>query len=307
MTEYWVVRQGAGGINAAEMIEAGYVGVEFVGIYDIRAQLGAGPEAFRATMTSIYQEINPGMPRSTASLCMGNLHAACEAIAEGDIVLAPKPGRAYEYGRVSGGYEYLPGTDLPHRRRVDWQGSFSRDDMSPALASSTRSQMTVFQLAAHKVELAQLTNRADSSQPTVEALESEVEEQLAFQMEKQLEDFLVHNWRNTPLGREYDIYEVDGIGGQQFPTDTGPLDILSTSKDRTRLLVIELKRGRASDVVVGQTQRYMGFVQDVLLEQGQSVEGLIIAQEDDKKIRRALSIAQNIRFMRCRVEFHLES
>jgi restriction system protein len=85
------------------------------------------------------------------------------------------------------------------------------------------------------------------------------------------------------------------------------MDILAISKDRTRLLVIELKRGRASDVVVGQIQRYMGFVQDILLEQGQSVEGLIIAQEDDQKIRRALSVAQNIRFMRYRVEFHLEA
>ncbi|MDO5863431.1 MULTISPECIES: hypothetical protein [Paenarthrobacter] len=78
------------------------------------------------------------------------------------------------------------------------------------------------------------------------------------------------------------------------------------SKDGKRILVIELKRGRASDAVVGQIQRYMGFVQDTMLEPGQGVEGLIIALDDDKKIRRALSVASNIRFMRYRVEFHLE-
>lgn len=31
-----------------------------------------------------------------------------------------------------------------------------------------------------------------------------------------------------------------------------------------------------------------------------------IAQDDDKKIHRPLSVAQNIRFYRCRVELHLE-
>jgi restriction system protein len=127
-------------------------------------------------------------------------------------------------------------------------------------------------------------------------------------MEKQLEDFLVHNWGSTSLGREYDIYAEEGqLVVQQYPSDTGPMDIPAISKDRSRLLVVELKRGRGNDAVVGQIQRYMAFVQDVLLEPGQSVEGVIIAQEDDLRIRRALSMARNIRFMKYRVEFHLES
>lgn len=222
-------------------------------------------------------------------------------------MLAPKPDRTYQYGVVMGGYEYHPGTELPHRRRVDWKGSLSRDDMSPTLASSAGSLMTVFQLTAHTAELATLTQLADPVQPMAQVISSQVEDQMAFQMEKQLEDFLVHNWGSTSLGREDDIYKEDGQpAGQQFPTDTGPMDILAISKDRSRLLVVELKRGRASDAVVGQIQRYMGFVQEALLEPGQTVEGVIIAQEDDLKIRRALSMARNIRFMKYRVEFHLE-
>jgi RecB family endonuclease NucS len=43
-----------------------------------------------------------------------------------------------------------------------------------------------------------------------------------------------------------------------------PIDILAVSKDGTCLLVVELKRGRASDVVVGQALRYIGYVQDEL-------------------------------------------
>lgn len=307
MTTTYVVRQGTGGANALEMIDEGYLGVDFIGDYDIRPHLGKGAEAFRAALIPVFLDMYPGKSRIAAGLSMGNLWAASEGILQGDVVLAPKPDRTYQYGTVASGYEYHPGTALPHRRRVDWKGSFSRDDMSPALASSAGSLMTVFQLAAHTDEVAALTNLADPVQPIVEAITAEVHDQLAFQMEKQLEDFLVHNWRNTALGREYDIYEEDGqVKGQQFPSDTGPMDILAVSKDRTRLLVIELKRGRASDVVVGQIQRYMGFVQEVLIEPGQTVEGVIIAQEDDVKIRRALSVTRNIRFMRYRVEFHLE-
>lgn len=39
--------------------------------------------------------------------------------------------------------------------------------------------------------------------------------------------------------------------GQPYPTDSGPWGILAVSKDTQRLLVIALKRDRASDTVVG--------------------------------------------------------
>jgi hypothetical protein len=68
----------------------------------------------------------------------------------------------------------------------------------------------------------------------------------------------VKNWVQTGLGKEFDIYEEEGEPvGQQYITDTGPLDILAVSKDKKRLLVVELKKGRASDVVVGQILRYI--------------------------------------------------
>ena len=83
-----------------------------------------------------------------------------------------------------------------------------------------------------------------------------MEDASAFALEKHLEDFLVENWSQTELGKEFDIFEEEGERvGQQYPTDTGPLDILAVSKDKKRLLVVELKKGRASDAVVGQALR----------------------------------------------------
>ena len=53
-----------------------------------------------------------------------------------------------------------------------------------------------------------------------------------------------------------------------------------------------------SDAVVGQTLRYMSFVQEMLAENDQTVHGAIIALEDDQKIRRALTMTPNIVFYR---------
>jgi RecB family endonuclease NucS len=121
-----------------------------------------------------------------------------------------------------------------------------------------------------------------SAVPVLVSMDESVEDPTSFAMEKHLKDFLVENWAQTDLGVHYDIHEVDGEQvGQQYPTDTGPIDILAASKGKTRLLVVELKKGRVSDRVVGQTLRYMGYVRDELAEEGQIVEGAIIAPADD--------------------------
>lgn len=133
-----------------------------------------------------------------------------------------------------------------------------------------------------------------------------MEDPSAFALEKHLEDFLVANWALTDLGKDFDIFSEEGEPvGRQYPSDTGPIDILAISKDGKTLLVVELKRGRASDVVVGQIQRYMGYVKAELAESYQQVRGVIIALEDDLRLRRALSVASNIEFYRYRVSFKL--
>jgi restriction system protein len=77
------------------------------------------------------------------------------------------------------------------------------------------------------------------------------------------------------------------------------------SKDKKRLLVIELKKGRASDKVVGQILRYMGYVKQDLADEGQTVKGAIIALEDDIRIRRALAMVPDVSFYRYEVSFRL--
>jgi restriction system protein len=105
---------------------------------------------------------------------------------------------------------------------------------------------------------------------------------------------------------EFSIFEEEGEPvGQQYNTDAGAIDILAISKDKKKLLVVELKKGRASDVVVGQVLRYMGYVKDQIAEPDQSVEGVIIAFEDDQKLKWALRPVPSVRFYRYQVSFKL--
>ena len=69
--------------------------------------------------------------------------------------------------------------------------------------------------------------------------------------------------------------------------------------------VVGYTKREASDAVVGQILRYMGYVQEELAESGQSVLGAVIALEDDQRIRRALKMATSVAFYRYEVNFRL--
>ncbi len=54
-----------------------------------------------------------------------------------------------------------------------------------------------------------------------------------------------------------------------------------------------------------QIQRYMGYVQAELAEEGQTAKGVIIALEADLRIQRALTVTSNIEFYKYQVTFKL--
>jgi restriction system protein len=176
--------------------------------------------------------------------------------------------------------------------------------MSDNLRKSSSSIGTVSEITKYGIEIEQLIG--GEKIPTILSNDETIEDPSNFALEKHLEDFLVSNWSQTELGKNYDIFQEDGeLVGQQYPSDTGPIDILAISKNKKELLVVELKKGRASDNVVGQVQRYMGYVKEELAEANQTVKGVIIALEDDLRIKRALSVTNNIDFYRYQVTFKL--
>lgn len=291
---------------AAEAHAGNFIGANFDIQEDLTSRLSEDWRAFNRACIPLWLERNPGKTKVSAGLSCGMLWTISKGIQIGDIVLCPDGKGSYYIGEVTTSYEYRPGEILPHRRSVRWYSRMvSRDEMSEALRNSTGSIGTVSDITRYASEIEALI--ADQRPPSIIATDESIEDPTVFALEKHLEDFLVSNWKQTELGKVFDIYEEDGeVIGQQYQSDTGPIDILAISKDKKELLVIELKKGRASDVVVGQIQRYMGYVKDELAESGQTVKGVIIAFEDDIRIHRALSIAQNIEFYTYKIQFKLE-
>jgi restriction system protein len=307
MKNYYRVMLGPRSVHATLGREQGFIGADYQINQDLSADLTDNWRDFNQKFRPIFLAGHSDKTMIGAGLACGALWTVAKGIQKGDLVLCPNGAGAYFVGEVVSDYFYVPGQPLPHRRSVNWLvQTIQRDDMSEALRNSTGSIGTVSTITPHATEIDKLVGVNAQAAPGLIATDPEVEDAAAFAMEKHLEDFLVKNWAQTELGKDYDIYTEDGEPvGQQYPTDTGPMDLLAIKKDKSELLVVELKKGKASDVVVGQVLRYMGFVKEDLAEPHQTVRGVIIALEDDLRIRRALAVTPSIQFFRYQISFKL--
>ena len=305
MKRYLRVMLGPKSIYADECFKGNFIGADFDIRMDLSKRLPDNWRDFNLEFIPIWMADHPGKSKISAGLSCGQLWTVAKGISIGDIVLSPSGQGSYYVGEVLDNYSYHPDGILPHRRTVKWYPiAIERSAMSLGLKNSAGSIGTVSDISKYANEIEGLI--AGNRPPTLISTDDTVEDPSVFALEKHLEDFLVKNWKQTELGRDYDIYEEGGeLVGQQYPSDTGPIDILAISKNKKTLLVVELKKGRVSDNVVGQIQRYMGYVKEELLEEGQQVKGAIIGLEDDIRIRRALSVTNNIDFYRYQVSFKL--
>jgi restriction system protein len=305
MKTYYRLMLGAKSVHAEECYKGNFIGVDF-GIHeDLTGRFHDTWRDFNKEFIPIYLSNHPDKKKVAAGLACATIWVVSNYLKIGDIVLCPNGSGSYMVGEISGNYTYNNGQILPHRRAVKWYPNLiERASMSDALRNSTGAIATYCDITKHAEEIEILIG--SNRPPTLVSTDSTVEDPSEFALEKHLEEFLVQNWNKSELGKHYDIYEEDGeLVGQQYPSDTGPIDILAISKDKKTLLVVELKKGRVSDNVVGQIQRYMGYVKEELAETNQKVKGVIIALEDDLRIKRALSVTDNIEFYRYQVSFKL--
>jgi len=305
MKNYYKVRLGKLASHLKACIKDNFIGADYHFNIDFTNQLTEQWNDFKKKFVPLYLKEKPDKSKISAGLACGALWTIGKGIKIGDIVLCPDGYSKYLVGEVISEYSYHTGEILPHRRKVKWfEERIDRSIMSDTLQLSIGTPQTVSRIDKYADEIETLLSGKGPA--VIVSTDETIEDVSVFALEKHLEDFLVKNWAQTELGKDYDILEEDGeLVGQQFQSDTGPIDILAIRKDKKELLVIELKKGRASDVVVGQIQRYMGYVAGELAEDNQSVRGIIIALEDDVRIQRALSVASNIDFYRYQVSFKL--
>ncbi len=127
------------------------------------------------------------------------------------------------------------------------------------------------------------------------------EELREFAYERDLQNFLAKNIELIEPGMR--LYEEDGFLGVEFPAGGRRIDLLAVDIEG-RLVVIELKASRAYDRVVGQTARYMAWVQQNITTDA-PVRGIIIAHKITEDLQLAASISKNISLMEYTLKFEV--
>jgi restriction system protein len=304
MTYFVRVMLGEQSSHAEECFRDGVIGTDFELSSDLTKLLKDTWVDSKKELTELYRKVRPDRSPVSVGLACGAIWTVSKGIPIGGNVISPTGQGTYAIGKVVSEYEFVPGNYLPHRRRVAWQSErIPASSLSPQLLKALRLPLTCIDLNPYSDEL---LGFVDGRQRTFVTGVEDVENASRFALEEILEDFLVANWEHTEFGRNYDILVEEGKKvGQQFPSDTGPIDILALRKDGKEYLVIELKRGRAGDRVVGQLLRYMGFVKRDLCQEGKTVRGAIVAHQDDLGLRNAISMVEDVDFYRYSIDFKL--
>jgi RecB family endonuclease NucS len=113
-------------------------------------------------------------------------------------------------------------------------------------------------------------------------------------LEKDLRDYLAQNPSLIESGLS--------LVGKEYPiSGAGKSDLLCQDK-RGNYVIIETKRDRESDKVVGQILRYIGG----LRKEGKRVRGIIIVNEPDEKLDFAIEAVKDlIKLKYYRVSFEI--
>ena len=154
------------GSQYAEMCyKEGYIGADFDIHIDLSDSLYENWRDFNKKFIPVWIEKFPTKSRTSAGLACGFLWTIVKGLQIGDIVLSPSGQGFYYIGTICSDYYYVPGTDLPHRRKVTWMNRvIYRSEMSEKLRNSSGSIGTCCDISKYSQEIdALIGGKADIS------------------------------------------------------------------------------------------------------------------------------------------------
>jgi hypothetical protein len=145
---------GRGGMYSEQCRKEGYIGANFEIRVDLSDSLFDNWRHFNKKFIPMWMDNVPGKTATAAGLSCGALWTIVKGLNEGDIVLCPSGQGYYYVGTISGGYYYVPNTELPHRRPVNWlDTTIYRKNMSKELQHSSGSIGTCCDITKYANEI----------------------------------------------------------------------------------------------------------------------------------------------------------
>ncbi|MBI2825952.1 MAG: DUF1016 family protein [Planctomycetia bacterium] len=137
--------------------------------------------------------------------------------------------------------------------------------------------------AALRVVFRHLQRRQTLITPAASATDAAAAPDYALALEKYLEDLLVDGWDSLTWAASLQYH------GRQVPCgDLGFIDILAQHRTTGDFVVIELKRDKSDDEVIGQLSRYMGWIAEHrAAPTGVGVRGIVVVHEVTPRLRSA--------------------
>lgn len=302
MSDIYKILLGSGHDMVETAVAEGWVGVGWLGDVDLTGRFPDNLSDLKSEFMPSMSGDSKGSKISASNACTA-LYVIGKQMRDGDVIVTPSGRGTFLLARANGPYYFAGGQPLPHRRPVEWLDvEIPKEELTQNLQKTLSTPRTLSHLLGYPEEIQASYDEQIrsylSGAPISRESTRRVEETVSFVMEKYLEEFLVKNWEKTVLAEDWDLVE------SQVQSEVGRLDILAKSKDDQTMLVIELKLNRANDQVLGQVQRYMGWVKSEL-EPDKEVKGLIIGDQLDPKLEYALSVVDNVSFMRYEMDFRL--
>ena len=207
MRKFYRVMLGKQSVYADECLRDGFIGAGYGVNEDLTAYFSEDWREFNKTLIPTYLRENPGKSKVAAGLSCGALWCISQGMKIGDIILSPNGKSRYAVGEVSGEYFFRPDQNLAHQRSVIWKDLLiDKADMSAEILNSVAAMRSIISLEKYASELEILISGCKPKHVLVSTDET-IEDPTVFALERHLEDFLIHNWAQTPLGRDYDIYQ----------------------------------------------------------------------------------------------------
>jgi len=261
-------------------------------------------ESLRAAIDSSYKD----SPSNIRSMYANMIWSFCHEIKPGDMVIARKGLKTIAgVGEVQSAAFYAAPSQLDSNSSDSPYSNHIPMKWLPTPIDKSLGRVAFGRMTLYEISNDQYKSLVDDDEASdIEEKQEGVENITEFVLEKYLEEFIISNFKAV-FSDNLTIYTdpQEGVVGQQYTTDVGTIDILGVDANSDSLVVIELKKGREADKVVGQTLRYMGWVEENLARQGQKVKGLIICREADPKLTYALKPVSSISVKYYNIQFRL--